>query len=156
MAEVLSVTGHRPPRLGGYGQHVTQRLDSLALRTVAAMRPDRLVTGMALGWDQACARAALALDIPYEAIVPGTIGGYEQLWPPAARAEFNRLLALAGRVEIRAYMGGAEIKDRNERVVELGTWLLSLWDGTPSGTGNTVEMATRRGLPVWNVWKEWA
>lgn len=151
---ILSVTGHRPQRTDGYGAVAMQRLDALATRTLAAMRPDRAIIGMALGWDQACARACLALDIPYEAIVPGMIGGYEQLWPPHAKAEFNRLLALADRVEIRAYMGGVEITDRNERVVELGDWLLALWDGTPSGTGKTVEMAVRRGLPVWNVWKE--
>ena len=153
----LSVTGHRPDRLGGYTSDVTNRLRHLALLSVARLEPSQVVVGMAQGWDQACAWAALDLGVPFVAVLPGFIQPDAQvaLWPPAARAEYARLLALADEIEQRPWPGARrEYHDRDMRLVERGDEVLALWDGDPrSGTGMTIRMAG--GKPVHNVWGEW-
>lgn len=54
---VLGVTGHRPPDLGGYSEEAFKLLTSLARKHIERIGPSEVITGMALGWDQACAVA---------------------------------------------------------------------------------------------------
>ena len=42
-------------------------------------RPDAVISGMALGWDQAVARATADLGIPWVAAI--TFEGQESKWP---------------------------------------------------------------------------
>jgi hypothetical protein len=151
----LSVTGHRPHLLGGY--LVQPALEHLALITLADMRPQRVCTGMALGWDQAIAAACITLDIPFVAVLPGfASGGYQcTRWPAASQARFHQLLAAAAEIERCPFPGaGREFHHRDQRLVERCDDLLALWNGDPkTGTGITVTMA--RGKPVHNVWGAW-
>ena len=52
-------TGHRPNKLGGYDDDIYQRLVTLAMTYLEETRPKRVISGMALGWDQALAEAAV-------------------------------------------------------------------------------------------------
>jgi len=54
---ILAVTGHRPEKLGGYGPAVAERLFNLASSELQGLRPEYVLTGMAIGWDQAVADA---------------------------------------------------------------------------------------------------
>lgn len=152
---VISATGHRPDRLGGYRHWQAEPLIVLAADTLVAMRPDYVWTGGAQGWDQCVGWACVRLGIPFGVIVPGMARPHGGNWPPAARAEYERLLALAADVEQRPFAGAfQEYRDRDEQLVERADWMLALWSGVPSGTGITVRMAHERHVPVWNVWKE--
>ena len=42
---------------------------------------------------------------------------------------------------------------RNRHMVERCDLLLSVWDGSPGGTGSTVHYAMQRGVPVRGVWR---
>src|SRR6478609_5888932 len=93
---IIAGTGHRPDKLGGYENRTRLALGGLATEYLAQKRPDLVISGMALGWDQALAGAAVALEIPFLAIIP--FEGQERKWPEDARARYKRLLAAATEV----------------------------------------------------------
>jgi hypothetical protein len=67
---IIAVTGHRPGKLGGYNADVLSRATLLAAKHLRALDPKEVITGMALGWDTACALAAIRLHIPFTAALP--------------------------------------------------------------------------------------
>jgi hypothetical protein len=153
---VAAGSGHRPGKLGGYSAEAAARLDRFALATLRDYQPERLISGMALGWDQALARAALALGVPVTAAVP--FEGQDALWPAAARDEHARLLSLCDEVVVVCPGGYAPRKmlQRDRWMVDRCTTLLALWNGSPGGTGGTVAYAAAGGrVLVANVWDEW-
>ena len=59
--DTLVVTGHRPDKLGGYGWNIFSKLVGVAMEQIRHEKPDMVVSGMALGWDLACAIATIRL-----------------------------------------------------------------------------------------------
>lgn len=153
----LTVTGHRPHHLdGGYSEQTRRKLVALATRSLEAMAPAQVISGMAQGWDQACAEAANALGLPWTAILPGLSGGHTQdmHWPRVAQDRYLALLGTAANVVWLPFPGaGREYAYRDQALVERGDWVLALWNGSQSLT--TIRMARERRLPIWNVWEEW-
>lgn len=160
----LTVTGHRPNRLGGYNAPARQRVEQLAERTIRAIAPRHAAIGMAQGWDQACAEACVRLGVPFTAVIPGLPRGmaFGDNWARAAYERYLWLLERAAAIEWRPWPGaGREYYDRDRRLVELAVeqmpdaLCLALWCGERSGTGLTVGLAVEWGVPVYNCWKEW-
>lgn len=152
---IIAGTGHRPERLGGYTQEVEGRLVALALASLQANRPDKVISGMAAGWDQALAQAAIHLHIPLLAAVP--FEGQEKRWPEAAQRRFHRILKAASEVVFvkPAYSTGVFIL-RDKWMIDHADSVLALYDGTPlGGTFLTIGMAEKRGKPVTNLWQQW-
>jgi hypothetical protein len=152
---IVAATGHRPDKLGGYGiGPATHRLQ-LARAWLEVVRPTRVISGMALGWDQAWAQAAVDLGIPFVAAVP--FAGQEQAWPPLSQDAFARLLRAAAEVVIVSPGGfsGAAMQVRNEWMVDRCDLVAALWDGSPGGTANCVRYAERVGRPIVNLWPGW-
>lgn len=152
---ILAVTGHRPERLGGYGGDATSKLNNFALRVLKKHRPDYLMIGMALGWDTACANAALDLGIKFTAAVP--FRGQERRWHADDRAHYNYLLSRAFDVHIVSDGGYSHDKllKRNRFMVDQAHAVLALWSGERSGTSHAVGYAVGTGKPVFNAWEEW-
>lgn len=152
---ILAATGHRPPKLGGYGVDVRLRLHRLATNTITRLRPDAVISGFAQGWDLAMAAAAIAVDVPLIAAIP--FKGQELMWPDDSREVYHRLLAKAAVVEYVCAPGYAawKMQRRNEWMVDLGTHLAVLWDGTDGGTANCVEYAKRRDIEIVDLWNDW-
>ncbi len=152
---ILAATGHRPDKLGGYTARAADRLEQVALNYLRLNRPDRVISGMALGWDQAWASAAICLDLPFDAAVP--FDGQERAWPAESRARYRTLLALADRVVVVCPGGYAasKMQMRNEWMVDNCTALVALWDGSPGGTANCVRYAEGR-VPVFNLYESYA
>jgi hypothetical protein len=155
---LVSATGHRPHLLGGYTSSVYAKLYKLVHRSLVAMEPTRVLVGMAQGWDQAVAQAAVDLGVPFKAIIPGFANGMTQdnTWPLPAQRRYLELLARAADVEWRTWPGAKrEFYDRDMQLVLQGEWMLALWNGQRSGTGTTIAIAVERNRPIWNVWGEW-
>lgn len=152
---IIAATGHRPQKLGGYSRKIEERLTLFAHLVLNEMKPDLIISGMALGWDQAVVLAARRLDIPFIAAVP--FKGYESRWPDHARRTFDVLLTQAAEVEYVCAEGYAAWKNqqRNEWMVDRAHKMLALWDGTPSGTAHCVAYAEQCEKPVINVWDRW-
>ncbi len=153
---IISGTGHRPQRLGGYGEPVYRRLVTLAGAALDNLKPTHVVSGMALGWDQALAEAAYQRGIPFTAAVP--FQGQESQWPASSQAKYRDLLSKADRVQIVSEGGYSawKMQRRNEWMVRNSNLVIALWDGSPSGTSHAVEAAKRVGRQVVNLWPFWS
>jgi hypothetical protein len=152
---IVAATGHRPDKLGGYAPAWSERRLILARRWLEVVRPERVISGMALGWDQAWAQAAVDLGIPFVAAVP--FAGQERAWPPLSQDAFARLLARAAEVVIVSPGGfsGRAMQVRNEWMVDRCDLVAALWDGSSGGTANCVHYAERVGRPIVHLWGSW-
>jgi uncharacterized phage-like protein YoqJ len=154
---ILAATGHRPDKLGGYDSATDDKLRGLAALFFRQLHqaPDAVISGMALGWDMAWAEAAIAADIPVIAAVP--FDGQESRWPLASQDRHGRIL-LRCREVVTVSRGGYSAENmqrRNRWMVDRADWLVALWDGSPSGTGNCVRYAQAAGKPIYNLWQWW-
>lgn len=156
---VFAATGHRPDKLGGYNADVHQRLVALAWTYLGKARPDQVISGMALGWDQAWAEAATHHNIPFIAAVP--FEGQEMRWPRSSQVAYTALLAQAAEVQfIDPDVRGAEeairaMQRRNRWMVDRCSQLVALWNGTSGGTSNCIRYATTKGRFIVNLWDYW-
>lgn len=153
MTMLIAATGHRPNKLGGYGQVAYRRLVTLAEAYLRLVKPEGIITGMALGWDQAWADAGLNLAIPVHAAVP--FAGQESRWPLESQANFKRILDRCASVTIvcpGAY-GASKMQIRNQWMVDKADRVCALWDGTSGGTANCVAYAESVGKPLDNIFQ---
>lgn len=153
---VLAVTGHRPDKVGGYGITARRALGAFAAERLLHLAPDEVITGMALGWDQAVAAACVLLDIPFTAAVP--FRGQENLWPTESRKRYHLLLSRAKSVACVCDEFVPRVKAmqiRNEWMVGRADKVAALWDGSFGGTHNCILYAKKVGVPVTNLWSKW-
>lgn len=152
---IVCATGHRPNKLGGYGLEVKVRLEYLAFTWLDLHKPNKAISGMALGWDQAFAKAAIKLNIPLVAAIPFT--GQEQAWPRSSQEEWKSIVDEAYEVVVVSSGGYAtwKMQKRNEWMVDNSDLVLALWDGSSGGTGNCVKYANKVSKPIHNIWTNW-
>lgn len=156
---VWAATGHRPIKLFRsipYSKDNQQLLADFAVDVLRREQPGKMITGMAIGWDQAIARACIVLKIPFIAAVP--FSTQASRWPQEAQDDYEVLLNFAERVEIvckEPSYAAWKMQARNEWMVNNSTKLLALWNGTPGGTGNCVAYARRKQRTIINVWQDW-
>jgi uncharacterized phage-like protein YoqJ len=140
---IVAFTGHRPDKLGGYKVpndtyiRVCQKIDT----TLKEFKPEKVITGMALGIDQWAASIAHKLHIPFLAAIP--FEGQENAWPEASKKTYRLLRKLAAEEMIVSAGGYSadKMQVRNIWMVDNCTKLIAVWDGTKGGTGNCVEYA---------------
>lgn len=149
---VISATGHRPNKLGGYGDEAYQRLVKLAEGYLSETKPTDIVSGMALGWDQAWAHAGINLDIRVHAAIP--FEGQESQWPEKSQQHFKWLFyQCAGQVIVcEGGYAAYKMQVRNEWMVNHSHRVAALWNGTSGGTANCVNYAKKAGKPIDNLW----
>lgn len=163
--QVIGVSGHRPQKLGGYGPRVTTRLNQWADAILKRHSPSVVISGMALGVDQAVAQACIRANIPFIAAIP--FEGQEKAWPQPSQKTYHALRDAAACVVFSGTRNDLDkrgaaflLNKRNEDMLEIllnasGGTLVALWDGSSSGTGNCVRSANERGIPVVNYWGSW-
>lgn len=157
---IIAATGHRPDKLGGYGDDALARLQALAdnyFRKLGA--PDaeiEAVSGMAQGWDTAWALAALGLDIPLICAIP--FEGQEKPWPAAAQERYHDILAKAWHVQVvcRGSYADRKFQERNVWMVDRCDRLAALWNGSEGGTANCVKYAESKERPIDHLWAQWS
>jgi hypothetical protein len=119
------------------------------------------VSCLARGADQVFARVVLELGGQLDVVLPAA-DYRERKVGPDNRAEFDELLGQAANVRVLPF----ETSNRdayvaaNEVVFTSVDALVAVWDGAPpdgkGGTGDTVEAARARGIPVIVVWPDGA
>ena len=153
---IIAAAGHRPDKLGGYSSVVENKLHLLAQKYLGETKPDFVISGMALGWDQAVAAAAALAGISFIAAVP--FEGQERKWPARSQSIYRSLLAKAARIDIIS--PGPWTRDafqrRNEWMVDHCDRIVALWNGSVGGTGNCLVYAKFREKPWDNLWDEWS
>jgi uncharacterized phage-like protein YoqJ len=152
---IIAGTGHRPKKLGGYKVDAENRVYAFARETLTRLKPEHVISGMALGWDMALANACVKLGIPFTAAVP--FRDQDGRWPNETRIEYKGLLAAAQRVHVVSSGGYAasKMQVRNVWMVDNCNQLLALYDGSSGGTQNCVVYAHEVGREIVNVWPEW-
>lgn len=158
-ADIIAVTGHRPDKLGGYAASVSERLRDLARGYLHSHQPQKVLTGMALGWDTAVAEACLLEGIPFVAVTPFL--GQEDKWPPDQQRQYQRLMREAVRVHCtdQDHESGYapwKFQVRNMWMVDHSDRICALWNGSRGGTANCVKYAKKLGRPVDNIWEQWS
>lgn len=148
---IICGTGHRPNKLGGYGKPAFERLVSLSGDWLDSNRPDVVISGVALGWDQALAVAAIRRKIETHAYVP--CEGHSNIWPEESRRYYEKILRKCAVVRIApvAYSAKA-MMDRNKDMVDAADLVLAIWDGSSGGTGNCVRYGEKQHKELVNLW----
>lgn len=153
---LVAATGHRPDKLGGYDNaEADNRLRVIAHHYLIKTSPVGVITGMALGWDQRVAEAALLAGIPFIAAVP--FAGQESRWPACSKAVYRELMTQAHGVYIVSPGGydAAKMHKRNEWMVNHADRIVALWNGgADGGTAACVRYAQARNKPIDNLWNE--
>ncbi|WP_150253340.1 hypothetical protein [Nocardiopsis deserti] len=133
---------------------------------VAALGPhadDGLVgvSCLARGADQLFAEAVLEVGGRLEVVLPSA-DYREAKVKPANLDRFDDLLVSSSLVRYMPHRRAdrAAYEDANEAVLEWVELLFAVWDGQPAdgrgGTGDAVEAARGRGVPVEVIWPEGA
>lgn len=150
----LAFTGHRPPKLGGYESAAINRVKTFAYDYLKKASPKKVISGMALGWDTAVARAAIKLKIPLIAAVP--FAGQESKWRLRDQEMYRYLLQYASIVHVVSPDGYSpeKMQIRNQWMVDNCDVLVALWNGSDGGTANCIEYAQGK-KPVVNLWEAW-
>lgn len=145
--KILSLTGHRPDpkkdKLWGYDyshpnyQMVKQKLKEFC----EANGIDTIVSGMATGFDQLGAEAALEMGLKLVAAVP--FKGQESRWPEEVKRHYYDILKKADKVKYVSKPGysSKKMQIRNEWMVDNSDIVCALWDGSSGGTANCVDYA---------------
>ena len=154
---VLAFTGHRPEKLPWGSDESDPRCAALkkqileAVRTAAGEGYDSFQCGMARGCDLYFAEAVLSLGLRLEAYLP--CPSQTRAWSESDRARQTELLLRCAAVYMveQSYSPGCMLR-RNQKMVDAADFLLTVYDGSPGGTGATVDYAKRLGKPVTGLW----
>jgi len=151
---IIAGTGHRPNKLGGYGYDIYELLLKTASKAIDGFAT-KVISGMALGWDQALAEAAINLNIPFIAAVP--FRGQEGKWPPPSKRKYQKLISKADEVVYVCDDGYAphKMQERNKWMVDNCDSVLALWDGSAGGTSNCIIYAKSVKKKIVNLWPYW-
>jgi uncharacterized phage-like protein YoqJ len=152
---ILSTTGHRKIHVNGYSPYSKEIFDMLVLtaeQVLSELKPTKVLSGLALNWDQSVCQACINLGIPYIGASPFL--GQERKWPESSQKEYRRFVAAAENVVIVSEGGYAawKMQVRNCYLVDNSDKLLALWDGSEGGTGNAVHYARRINKEIINCW----
>ena len=159
---ILMITGHRPSKLGGYGETPKKQWICAWLREVLAdaRNAERsraglvCLSGMALGVDQWFAEIALDLGIPLWASVP--FEGHHSQWPSASQRHYSALLARTWRVSTlqtpKGPLNSAQVRrhllNRNTWMVQRSDRAFAVWTGATGGTAHCVGQLKAKGIPT--------
>jgi uncharacterized phage-like protein YoqJ len=166
---IICGTGHRPDKLGGYGKEVTKALISVAIPALWELTKEHthesiistVISGGALGWDQALAHAALEKQYTLHMYLP--FKDFDSKWPEASRKELEYLCISAkdysweDPVKYICEPGYApwKMQKRNEAMVDAADVVLAMWNGSSGGTGNCIKYAKKVGKPIVNLWDKY-
>ena len=153
--KIIAATGHRPQKLGGFSDTINNRLKDLAIAYFKKSNPDKIISGMALGWDTAVALAAIELSIPLVAAIP--FYGQELRWNEESQEIYHSILNSQFVDKVIVCPGSysaASMNKRNEWMVDNCDHLVALWDGSNGGTGNCIKYANGK-VTISNLWSSW-
>lgn len=155
----ICFTGHRPKSLP-WGYDETKESCILFKNVMFSIIEKAIlngytyfISGMALGIDMICAEIVLNLKKKYkniilECAIPCL--NQEKQWPLSEQERYRKILHKA---DIVHYVSKEEysntcMNDRNNYMVEQSDVVIAVWNGKPSGTGNTVKLARNAGKKI--------
>jgi uncharacterized phage-like protein YoqJ len=142
---IIGISGRRPQSTFGFKtpnpmfNYICRETEKKFIE----LEPEKIITGLALGYDQICGRIALKLDIPFIAAVP--FKGQDAIWGNEEKQIYNMLLEKAYDVVYVCDGGYAawKLQKRNEFIVDNCDIMLACIqkDCKSGGTFNCLEYA---------------
>lgn len=151
---IIGISGHRPDKLPdkktGYNlnnpvyKYIRKELENV----FSKLKPDTVISGMALGVDSLCAEICIEKKIPFIASVP--FKGQELYWSLSDRNRYFYLLEHAERVEYVSPGGYAswKMQVRNQWIVDNSDILVAVFAGIPGGTKNCIDYAESKNKKI--------
>lgn len=151
---IIAFSGHRPNKLPnketGYKLpnptyiKVCQEIE----KTLIELKPEKVISGMALGVDQWAAHIAYKLKIPFIAAIP--FAGQEVKWTAKSQKTFNTLLKFASEQVIvsEGEYTAHKLQIRNEWIVDNSNLLIAVWNGSSGGTSNCINYAKSKNKEI--------
>ena len=155
---IIAGTGHQPDKLGGYdfyNEKGLSRLTDLAVAAIKRYKPEKIISGMALGWDTGLALGAIRASVPLIAAV--SFKGQELKWTPEQQKTYRFVLEKAQEVVVVNKNPHAPLamQHKIEFLVEWCDMVLALWNGSHGDAYNILKYAHTRKRPVFNLWSSW-
>lgn len=150
----IAGTGHRPDKLGGYSEAAYRKLYLIALQWLEKHKPDRVISGMALGWDLALCEASIDCGIDTLAAVP--FKGQELIWPKPTQQKYHHLInycevKIISEGEYQVWM----LQVRNKWMVDHCDKVLAMYNGgATGGTANCIHYAKSKGKTIINLYNK--
>lgn len=150
-------TGHRPQKLG-YGENSIQcdelkgRLEELIKNLIEKEGVTHFISGVALGVDTYAANIVLNLKAQYpgitlECAIPCETQAVK--WNERDRDIYYDLIAKCDKETLLQQNYTSDcMQKRNEYMVDNSDYVIAVWNGKPSGTGNTVKYAKKKNKIV--------
>lgn len=155
----ICFTGHRslPPE----GERGIRDRTEAAMREYIRRGVDTFLVGGALGFDTLAQLTAIRLraELPYLRVVMVIpCRDQDARWGAKARSLYATLLRLSDeRIVLHEAYTPSCMHERNRYMIDHSGACIACWDGRASGgTAATVRYAAQRGVPVRNVYGEWA
>ena len=156
---ILGSTGHRPQKLLRYWSRdknlLLSRLTDLAVAVLSHQQPDKVVCGVALGWEMALALAALKLKIDLIVALPCL--DQSARWNKKQQRTYDSILDQATiGYNPPIPCSSKAMYPRNRWIVDHCSYFIILWNGESNGgTFQTLNYAKQKGKRVTNVWNSW-
>jgi len=148
----IACTGHRPGKLnnefngnGPISNLIRIEMDEI----IDKYKPERILSGMALGVDMLWAEAGISACITVVACIP--CKNQDALWPDTSRARYRGILfnPFVTQVLVSDQPYSPKLmQDRNKWMVDKSNLLLAVWDRSRGGTANCVEYAMAMDKPI--------
>lgn len=153
-------TGHRPQNLPFRFNESDKRcialkkqLRKLIVRLIEQHNVTHFISGMAIGVDMYAAEIVLDLKAKYphitlESAIPCETQAAK--WSEPLRDRYFKIAEQCDKETMLQTQYTPDcMQNRNRYMVDQADVLLAVWDGTPSGTGSTVQYAKTQGKAVW-------
>ena len=139
---ILMVTGHRPPKIGGYDNYEAQgRLKTHMCHELERISPDKGRSGFALGIDQIFAQACIDVGVPLIADIP--FEGQDSRWPEQSQIRYRDLLSKAHEVNVISDLSASSsphygdivkaLHARNHHMADTSSHALGYWNQITHG-----------------------
>lgn len=157
-SKTICFTGHRPNKLPWRYDETKEscilfrnHLKSVLIKAIENGYTN-FISGMAIGVDTIAAELVIELRKTYKSVtLQGAIPcpGQENLWPQKAQERYRKLLKQCDSIHYVCNEFTNEcMNKRNLYMVENSDVVIAIWNGLPSGTGNTVQFAKEHGCKI--------
>jgi uncharacterized phage-like protein YoqJ len=142
--EIIALTGHRPHKLNNEydGGKLSDNIARLLAQIINKHKPERCISGMALGADTIWAKVVLGLGIPLTAAIPCL--NQDKMWHKSSKDTYKEILSnpltTTHYVTNKPYSNSC-MQERNIWMVDNCTRLIAVWDGSSGGTENSIGYA---------------
>ncbi len=153
----MIVTGisHAPARLHERTYLPSTELVYLATKALREYKAKHLVTSLSLGWEQALAKAAVELKVPFTVAIP--YPGRDRVLRRDAQALYHELLSKADEVyQVSEEYDDSSMYEAHCWRVDCSDQVIALWDYEFRGDCfDVIKYALDHDRTVTNLWEDW-